>query len=78
MFKNSDAVLQAIESEDRENVIDMNEMAKSTRTLDMDPDRFNCILSEFSKKQKAIKRNYLQALPFYIDEKNEKAEQMFG
>jgi len=50
MFKNSDAVLQAIESEDRENVIDMNEMAKSTRTLDMDPDRFNCILSEFSKK----------------------------
>ena len=51
-------------------------MAKSTRTVDMDPERFNCILSEFSKKQKAIKRNYLQSLPFYIDDKKAKQESM--
>ena len=47
----------------------MNEMAKSTKTLDMDPERFTCILSEYSKKQKSIKRNYLKALPFYTADK---------
>lgn len=50
LFSQSDAVLQAIENEDRENVIDMNEMAKSTKTVDMDPERFTCILSQYSKK----------------------------
>lgn len=49
-FAQSEAVLQAIELEDRENVIDMTEMAKTTRTVNMDSDRFNCILSEYSRK----------------------------
>ena len=71
-FAKSDTVQQAIELEDRENVIDMSEMAKSTKTTDMDPERFSCILSEYSKKQRAIKRNYLHVLPYYIEEKNKK------
>ena len=50
LFANSEAVMQAIENEDRENVIDMTEMAKSSKTTDMDNDRFSCILSEYSKK----------------------------
>ena len=49
-FAQSEAVLQAIELEDRENVIDMTEMAKTTRTVNMDPERFSCILSEYSRK----------------------------
>lgn len=71
-FAQSDTVLQAIELEDRENVIDMTEFAKSTRTVDMDPERFSCILSQYSKKQRALKRNYLHVLPYYIEEKNKK------
>lgn len=67
-------MLQAIELEDRENVIDMNEMAKSTRTTDMDPERFTCILSNYSKKQKALKRNYLKALQLNVENSNQKSE----
>ena len=74
-FAQSDAVLQAIELEDHENIINTNEMAKSTRTTDMDPERFTCILSNFSREQKKVKRNYLKTLPFYIEDKNQKSEQ---
>ena len=66
--------MQAIELEDRENVIDMNEMAKSTNTTNMDPERFTCILSNYSREQKSIKRNYLKALPAYNEDKNQKSE----
>lgn len=49
--------------------MDLNEYSKNTRTTDMNPDRFKCILSEFALKQKMVKRQYLHALPYYIEER---------
>ena len=47
----------------------MTEMAKTTRTVNMDSDRFTCILSEYSRKQHRWKRQYLECLPYYINER---------
>lgn len=77
-FGKSAAVLQAIALEDRENVYDLNDMAKTTRTVDMDSERFACILSEYSKKQHSQKRLYLQTLPYYIEEKNQRIDKIRG
>ena len=49
-FAKSSAVFKAIESQDRDNIIDLNEMAKTTQTIDMDSERFTGILSQYSKK----------------------------
>jgi hypothetical protein len=43
-------VKQAIDLENSENVIDLTEFAKTTATINMDPERFTCILSKYSEK----------------------------
>ena len=47
-FSNSFSVLQAIDQDDAENVMDFTEFGKNTITVDRDPDRFKCQLSEYS------------------------------
>jgi L-2-hydroxyglutarate oxidase LhgO len=42
----------------------------------MDPSRFTCVLGQYAGKQPAQKRLYLQALPFYIEEREEKKKEM--
>ena len=44
-------VLEAIDQEDEEKVTDFKEAAKSTRTVNMDPKRFECVLGQTSLKQ---------------------------
>lgn len=42
---------------------------KTSETINMDPERFRCILSHTSMKQSTQKRLYLQTLPFYINDR---------
>ena len=62
--------------EDSEKVTDLKEFAKSSKTVIMDPSRFLCVLGEYSGKQATQKRLYLQSLPFYIEEREEKHREM--
>jgi hypothetical protein len=61
-------VKQAIDLENSENVIDFTEFAKTTATINMDPERYTCILSKYSEKQPIVERNYLKVLPYYQNE----------
>jgi len=47
---------EGYDSANDEFVTDMEEFAKSAKTVDMNPDRFKCILSSTSVKQKTLKR----------------------
>ena len=58
-------------SSDDEYVTDMAEFAKSSKTLDMNPDRFKCILNPTALPQKHVKREYLDRLPAYMAHKKE-------
>lgn len=50
-FANSRSVQQAIENEDSEFVMDLNEYSKNTQTgADLTPERFKCILSQYALK----------------------------
>ena len=76
-FANSRSVQQAIENEDSEFVMDLNEFSKNTQTsIELTPDRFKCVLSNYALKQKMVKRQYLQALPFYIAERESKMAEL--
>ena len=65
-------VKEAIEQEDEDKVTDLKVDAKTTRTVNMDPKRFECVLGKTSLKQPNQKRLYLQALPYYIEERDER------
>lgn len=52
--------------------MDLDEYAKNSLTINDNPDRFKCILSKHSSKMKSVKRRYLQALPYYIDSREER------
>ena len=50
--------------------MDLSEFAKNAKTTDeITVDRFKCILSKNAVKIKQCKRRYLQALPYYIEER---------
>ena len=50
-FANSKSVHQAIENEDSEFVMDLNEFSKNTQTSqDITPERFKCVLSDNALK----------------------------
>lgn len=68
-------VQEAVDQEDEEKVTDFKEAAKTTRTQNMDPKRFECVLGKTSLKQPSHKRLYLQALPYYIEERAERLRQ---
>ena len=65
-----DAIREA-DGED-ECVTDLSDIAKVARTVNMDPDRFNCILGGASLKSKPAPREYLDGLPYYIQERSRK------
>ena len=75
-FNNSKLVKQALENEQANDVMDLNEFAKKTVTADPNPDKFKCCLSQYSQKQKVVKRQYLHALPYYINEREERLKEM--
>lgn len=68
-FANSYSVHQAIDADDAENVMDFSELGKNTVTIDMEPDRFKCQLSEYSLAQPQATREYMNVLPEYIADK---------
>lgn len=70
------AVLEAINIEDEDKVTDFRELAKTSKTINMDPRRFECVLGDTSLKQPNQKRLYLQALPYYIEEREERIRAM--
>lgn len=49
--------------------MDFTEFGKNTITIDMDPDRFKCQLSEYSLQQPQATREYMNVLPEYIADK---------
>lgn len=71
-FAKSRSVRNAIEFEEADAVLDLNEFAKNSVTVDDNPDRFKCILSKNSSTVKSVKRRYLQALPYYINERDKR------
>ena len=46
-----DSVIEAIEIEDQEKITDLKEFAKTSKTVVMDPGRFQCLLGPNSGKQ---------------------------
>jgi hypothetical protein len=46
-----DSVIEAIEIEDQEKITDLKEFAKTSKTVVMDPSRFQCLLGPNSGKQ---------------------------
>ena len=51
---------------------DLGDIGKIAKTVNMDPDRFNCILGGASLKSKPAPREYLDGLPYYIQERSRK------
>ena len=56
---------------DEENEADLSLLAKSSKTIDMNPKRFECILGKFACLQENIKRQYLKTLPYYAESNSE-------
>lgn len=56
---------------DEENEADLSLLAKSSKTIDMNPKRFECILGKFACLQENIKRQYLKTLPYYAETNSE-------
>mgnify|MGYP007078271017 CR=1 FL=1 len=53
--------------------MDLSEFAKNAKTTDeITVDRLKCILSKNAVKIKQCKRRYLQALPYYIEEREKR------
>lgn len=57
---------------DEDKILDLKDGCKTAKTHNMDPERFTCKLSAMAGKQHAQKRLYLQALPYYIEERERK------
>lgn len=51
--------LEAMNFADEDKIFILKEQAKSTLTFNMNPDRFNCVLSQTAGKQRDTKRLYL-------------------
>lgn len=69
---NKSHMLSAMEEEAK--VIDLNSMAKTSVTVNMDPNRFRCILNSTSNRVKNPHRMYLQALPEHVKEEDLKKQ----
>lgn len=66
-------MLSAIDNEEAK-VIDLNALAKTSVTVNMDPNRFRCILNSTSGKVKNPHRMFLQALPEHVKEEDQKKQ----
>jgi hypothetical protein len=53
---------------DEDKIFNLKEASKTALTLNMNPDRLQCLLSTTAGKHNNTKRLYLQALPFYIED----------
>lgn len=53
---------------DEDKIFNLKEASKTAVTMNMNPDRLQCQLSETAGKHNSTKRLYLQALPFYIED----------
>ena len=62
--------------ENSDYVLDLNQFTKNSVTVDPNPEKFTCCLSKYALKQKACKRQYLHALPYYINEREERIKEM--
>jgi len=52
---------------------DLSEHVKASKTVDLGPNRFHCSLSKSALRQRHVKREYIDTLPYYR-EKEEKYE----
>lgn len=51
--------------EDADKITDFKEYAKTSKTINMDPSRFECIMNKTALKQEPPSRLYMQALSYY-------------
>ena len=57
-------------------MLDLNQFSKNSVTVDPNPEKFTCCLSKYAQKQKTVKRQYMNALPHYIEERDERVREM--
>lgn len=50
---------------DELNEVDLSQVAKSSKTIDMNSKRFECILGKYACQQEHIKKVYIKSLPQY-------------
>ena len=61
-------VAEAIQLEDADKITDFKEYAKTSKTVNMDPARFECIMNKTALRQEPMNRLYMDALPSYNGE----------
>ena len=66
--------MNQIRQEEEDKIVDLTDFAKTSVTINKDPNRFTCILNHTCLKQANPKRNYLKALPEHVKEADKKLE----
>lgn len=66
-FMHEDSFSGTDEDEEESGVANLAEFAKSSATVDMNPERFSCILPQTADKQKPLKKEYAQRMPYYLN-----------